>query len=269
MTSQEFAGYAITRRLAAGGMTYLYLGVNRQQERVVIRRMRPEFLRDRRLRTSFINGGEILARLDHANVVRLIEAGIHHDEPYQVLEYIESHPLRDLVAQRHPLLRQNPLSMMRQIAAGLSYIHLAGFLHLDLKPDNILMRADGLAVIVDFDLALPRKHLPIKLSPLPGTFAYLPPETIGKGLVDDQTDIYAFGVTCYEMLTGHKPFEGVTPEDSRRMQLDPTAHPRKLRLHNVTVPPAMENLIFKCLAHPTIARYPSMSLVLRDLEAMI
>ena len=250
-------------------MTYLYLGVNRQQERVVIRRMKPEFLRDKRLRTSFIQGGEILARIDHANVVRLIETGTHQDEPYQVLEYIESHPLRDLVAQRNPLLRQNPLSMLRQLAAGLACVHLSGFLHLDFKPDNVLIRADGLAVIVDFDLALPRKNLPVKLSPLPGTFAYLPPETLQKGLVDDQTDIYAFGVTCYELLTGHKPFEGVTPDDSRRMQLDPQAQPRKLRLHNVVVPPAMENLVFKCLARPTAARYPSMSLVLRDLEAMI
>lgn len=269
MTGQEFAGYAVTRRLAAGGMTYLFLGVNRNQERVVIRRIRPEFLRDRRIRASFVQGGEVLAKLDHANVVRLIQSGVHQDEPFQILEYIESRTLRELIGQHHALLHQNSLSMLRQMAAGLSYIHLAGFLHLDFKPDNVLVRQDGLVVIVDFDLALPRKNLPVKLSPLPGTFAYLPPETIQKSTVDDQTDIYSFGVTSYELLTGHKPFEGVTPEDSKRMQLDPHVQPRKLRLHNVVVPPAMETLIFKCLAHPTFARYPSMSLVLRDLEAMI
>lgn len=269
MTGQDFAGYAITRRLAAGGMTYLYLGVNAQHERVVIRRMKPEFLKDRRIRASFTHGGDILAHLDHPNVVRLITTGTHQDEPFQVLEYIESHTLRDLIGLKHPLLKQNPLTMMRQMAAGLGYVHVAGFLHLDYKPENILVRSDGLVVLVDFDLAQPRKNLPLRLTPMPGTFSYLPPETHQKSTVDDQTDIYAFGVTCYELLTGHKPFEGVTPDDSKRMQLDPAVQPRKLRLHNVVVPPAMENLIFKCLAHPTFARYPSMSLVLRDLEALI
>ena len=269
MTGQEFAGYAITRRLAAGGMTYLYVGVDHAQQRVVIRRLKPEFLRDKRIRGSFMHGAEILAKLHHPNVVRLLKASVHLDEPYQVLEYVESRTLRELVARRDPLLMQNTLSLMRQMAAALSYVHLNGYLHLDFKPENLIVRNDGLVVLIDFDLALDRKPKPTKINPLPGTFAYLPPETLTKNLVDDQTDIYSFGITCYEMLTGHKPYEGVTLEDSRRMQLDPNVQPKRLKLHAVNVTPAMEQLILKCLAHQTVARYPSMSLVFRDLETMI
>lgn len=269
MTGQEFAGYSITRRLASGGMTYLFVGVDAMQNRVVIRRLKPEYVRDRRTRTNFLHGAEVLAKLHHPNVVRLIKAGTYQDEPYTVVEYVEARNLRELILRKDPLVYQNILTIMRQMAAALSFVHLSGYLHLDFKPENLIVRNDGLVILIDFDLALERKPKPIKLSPLPGTFAYLPPETLTRSLVDDQTDIYAFGVTCYEMLTGHKPYEGVTLDDARRAQTDPNARPMRLRFHNVNVPPAMENLVFKCLAYRQEDRYPSISLVMRDLETMV
>jgi serine/threonine protein kinase len=269
MTGQEFAGYAITRRLAAGGMTSLFVGVDASQNRFVIRRLKPEHLRDRRIRAGFMHGAEVLAKLHHPNIVRLVQSGTFQDEPYMVLEYVESRNMRELISRKDPLLMENVLSMMRQMSAALSCVHLSGFLHLDFKPENLIVRSDGLVVLVDFDLAIERKPKPVKMSPLPGTFSYLPPETLAKNLVDDQTDIYSFGVTCYEMITGHKPFEGVTPEDAKRAQLDPNIHPRRLRYYQVNVAPALETLIFKCLAHRQIERYPSMSLVMRDLETMV
>ena len=269
MTGQEFAGFAITRRLAAGGMTYLYVGVDQNQNRYVIRRLRPEFIRDRRIRASFMHAAEVLAKLHHPNVVRLVQAGNQGDEPYMVLEYVDSRSLRDLIQRKDPLLSSNVLSIMRQMAASLTYVHMSGFLHLDFKPENLIVRNDGLVVLVDFDLAIERKPKPVKISPLPGTFAYLPPETLTRNLVDDQTDIYSFGVTCYEMLCGHKPFEGISADEAKREQLDPNAHIRRLKYYQVSVAPALETLIFKCLAHRQTDRYPSMSLVMRDLETMV
>lgn len=266
---QEFAGYSITRRLASGGMTYLYVGVDQQQNRVVIRRLKSDYLRDKRIRTSFLQGARVLSQLQHPNVVRFIKAGTFQDEPYTVVEYVEARNLRELILRKDPLLYQNTLTIMRQMAAAISYVHAAGFLHLDIKPENFIVRNDGLLILIDFDLAMERKPKPIKLSPLPGTFAYLPPETLQKSVVDDQTDIYAFGVTCYEMLTAHKPFEGVTIDDARRAQLDPNGRPTHFRFHNVNLPPIIENLVFKCLAYPKADRYPSMSLVMRDLETSL
>ncbi|MCS6771215.1 MAG: serine/threonine protein kinase [Kiritimatiellae bacterium] len=266
---QEFAGFAITRRLAAGGMTYLYVAVDSQQNRVVIRRLKPDYLRDKRIRNSFLHGAEILGHLHHPNVIRLIKAGIYQDEPFMALEYIESRNLRDLILRKDPLIYQNTLTILRQMASAIAYVHLSGFLHLDIKPENFIVRNDALVVLIDFDLATERKPKPVKISPLPGTFAYLPPETLLKNLVDEQTDIYAFGVTAYEMFTGHKPFEGVTLEDAKKNQLDPNGKPTRFRFHNVNLPAPMENLIYKCLAYRQSDRYPSMSLVLRDLETMV
>lgn len=269
MSGQDFAGYAITRRLANGGITQLCVGVDDAQHRYVIRRLRPEHATDRRMRAAFQHGGEILAKLSHPNIVKLVRSGIFQDQPYMVIEYVDGPSMRELILHRSALLHLNPVSMMREMAAALSYVHVAGFWHLDFKPENLVVEADGWVVLVDFDLALERKPKPVKVSPLPGTFAYLPPEAHAKGLVDDQTDIYAFGVTCYEMLTAHKPFESITLDEGRRLQLDPHARPKPLRAFDVHIAPGIERLIFKCLAHHQSDRYPSMSLVQRDLETMV
>lgn len=269
MIGQEFAGYTLTRRLANGGMTHLYVAVDRQQQRVVIRRLRPDFLKDKRIRQGFMHGAEILSKINHPNIVRLVKAGLFHDEPFMVVEYVESRNMKDLIQIKSRLLSDNVLSMFRQMAAALNHVHACGFWHLDFKPENLIVREDGLVVLVDFDLAMARSAKPVKLSPLPGTPAYLPPETLARNLVDDQTDIFSFGVSCYELLTGRKPFEGVTPEDARRSQIDPNIRPTRLGLHNVRVPAAMEALIFKCLAKRQEERYPSMSLIARDLETMV
>jgi serine/threonine protein kinase len=132
------------------------------------------------------------------------------------------------------------------------------------------VRNDGLLILIDFDLAMERKPKPVKVSPLPGTFAYLPPETLSRSLVDDQTDIYSFGVTCYELLTGHKPFEGVTLEDSQaRRRWTRTGRPPASNSTMFRSPWPWRSLIFKCLAYRQEDRYPSMSLVMRDLETMV
>ncbi|HMP88994.1 MAG TPA: serine/threonine-protein kinase [Kiritimatiellia bacterium] len=269
MIGQDFAGYTITRKLTNGGMTQLYVAVDRSQHRVVLRRLKPDYVRDRRIRNSFLHGAEILNKIHHPNVVRLIKAGLFQDEPFMALEYVEAKNLRDLILNKSPLLYQNVLTMFRQMAAAINYVHQMGFWHLDFKPENLIVRDDGLIILVDFDLALERKPKPVKLSPLPGTFAYLPPESLTKSLVDDQTDIFSFGVTSYEILTGRKPFEGVTPDDAKRNQVDPNIRPMRLSLHNVRVPIQLETLIFKCLAKRQEERYPSTSLIVRDLETMV
>lgn len=269
MLDNELTGYTISRRLADGGMTTLSVGVNTAQERVVIRRIRPEFVSNLRVRGGFERGAAILARLNHPNVVRLIKSGVRAHPPYMVIEYVDGESMRGHLLHRSALLKLNPLSIMRQMAAGLNYVHSAGFLHLDFKPDNLVLQNDGRVVIVDFDLAMDRKPKPVRIHPLPGTFAYLPPETLNAELVDERTDIYAFGVTCYELFTGHKPFEGLTPDESKRLQLDPSQKPKSFHNHNVSVPARIERLIFKCLAHQHDDRYPSMSLVQRDIETLV
>jgi len=269
MIGQEFAGYTITRRLASGGMTHLYVGIDAQQNRAVIRRLKPDYIRNKRIRKSFLHGAEVLSTLHHPNIIRLIKAGTYKNEPYMATEYLESRNIKDLIFSKSPLLYQNLLTMFRQIAAALNHVHMKGYWHLDIKPENFIVRQDGLVVLVDFDLAIRRKSKPIKLSPMPGTFAYMPPESLRKNLVDDQTDIFSFGVTCYEILTGHKPFQGVTLDDAKKNQVDPNVQPTRISMNKINISPQLEALIFKCLAKRKDERYPSISLVVRDLETII
>ncbi len=269
MSTQEFAGYAITRNLPGGGLTRLYVALDAQQTRVVIRHLTPDSARSWRIRKSFLRSAEIMQKLNHPNIVRFIRIGRQGKVPFMVLEYVESRTLRDLILNKDPLLANNVLSLMRQMAHGLAYIHSQKFLHLDFKPENILVRPDGSVVIIDFDLAIRSKRWTKKISQMPGTPSYIAPETLTRRIVDERSDIYSFGVCCYEMLSYHKPFEGDKIEQVRTNQVDPKVPPTRLKQHTPNVPVALEALVLKCLAKNPDDRYPDMALVIRDLEALI
>jgi eukaryotic-like serine/threonine-protein kinase len=270
--NQEFAGYAITRTLTGGGMTKLYVAIDAQQERFVIRVLDAVTAKDRRARKRFFRGGEVLARLHspkpHPNVVPFVKAGYEGKTPYMVLEYVESRTLRDLLLYREPLLTDNVMIFIRQLANVIQYVHACGYLHLDVKPENLLVRPDGRLVLIDFDLALPRKRFFKKLAVVSGTTAYVPPETLVNRIADDRADIYAFGICCYEMLTFHKPYEGEKIEQVRAAQIDPKTPPTPIRQYNPSVPAGVANLVMKCIAKKPEDRYPDMVLVLRDLNRL-
>ena len=268
--NQEFAGYSITRSMSGGGLTKLYVAIDAQQVRYVIRVLDAVQARDRKNRNRFFHGGEVIARLNspqpHPNIVPFIKAGYEGKTPFMVLEYIESRTLRDLILFREPLLTDNVMIFIRQLANVIQYVHAKGFLHLDIKPENILIRPDGRLVLIDFDLALPRKRFFKKLATVSGTTAYVPPETLLNRTADDRADIYAFGICCYEMLTFHKPYEGEKIEQVRAAQIDPKTPPMPIRQYNPNVPVALANLVMKCIAKNPADRYPDMVLVLRDLN---
>ncbi len=268
--NQEFAGYSITRSITGGGLTKLYVAIDAQQTRYVIRVLDAVSAKDRHARNRFFHGGEVIARLNspqqHPNIVPFIKAGYEGKTPYMVLQYVESRTLRDLILYREPLLTENVMVFIRQLANVIQFVHSRGFLHLDIKPENILIRPDGVLVLIDFDLALPRKRFFKKLSTVSGTTAYVPPETLLNRTADDRADIYAFGICCYEMLTFHKPYEGEKIDQVRAAQIDPKTPPMNIRQYNPHVPAALANLVMKCIAKNPEDRYPDMVLVLRDLN---
>lgn len=250
-------------------MTRLYVALDTQQNRVVIRHLTEESARRWRNRRQFYRTAEIMQKLQHPNIIRFIRVGRQNRLPFMVLEYVESRTLRDLILYRDPLLTQNVLKLMRQMCAALYYIHSHNFIHLDFKPENILVRPDGHLLVIDFDLAQKRKNHPVRIRQLPGTPSYIAPETLTRHVVDERADIYSLGVAFYEMLTFHKPFEGDKLDQVRMAQVDPNVPPTKPKQYNPNVPVALESLVMKCIAKNPADRYPSMSLVIRDLEAII
>ena len=250
-------------------MTDLYVARDSNQQRVVIRTPKEEYARNRSFMKSFAENARILGHLDHPNIVRCREVGRANNRPYAVLDYAEARTVRQLIITRSPFLSDNALSLIRQVAAAMHGIHHQGFLHLDIKPENLLVQDDGHVLLIDFDLARPRKSRPFKVRNLPGTPAYLPPEAIRLRLLDERVDIYSFGVTAYEMITFHKPYEAKTTEGGTRSPARLDDQPIPMRRFNPKAPEALEKVISKCLAKNPDSRYPATSLIIKDLEAIL
>jgi serine/threonine-protein kinase len=138
-------------------------------------------------------------------------------------------------------------------------------MHLDFKPENVLVTRNGNVRLIDFDLAQPIPEKPTKLSKNPGTPGYMAPEQLRREGVDSRADVFAYGVAAYELLTNQKPFPGDSPGEILAAQLSDDG-PISPREHNPDIPPAMEKVILKCLARDPDRRYPFMSVLLNDLQ---
>jgi eukaryotic-like serine/threonine-protein kinase len=160
---------------------------------------------------------------------------------------------------------ENVAQILIDMAGGLEHVHESGFMHLDFKPENVLVTRNGNVRLIDFDLAQPIPEKPVKLSKNPGTPGYMSPEQLKRGSVDPRADIFAFGVSAYELVTNRKPFPGETPEEILAAQMD-NSTPVPVREHNPEIPAALEKVILKCLAREPDRRYPFMSVLSRDLQ---
>ena len=141
-------------------------------------------------------------------------------------------------------------------------------MHLDFKPENVLVTRNASVRLVDFDLARPIPKSPKKLDKNPGTPAYMAPEQLQRAPVDHRADIFAFGVSTYELLTNYKPFSGETPSEILASQTDRTRFvpPRQ---YNPDIPPPLEQLIVRCLMQEPDYRYPLMSMLVRELKSAL
>jgi serine/threonine-protein kinase len=218
----------------------------------------------------FLRGCEVLAQIHHhEHVIGYIEHGKVEGDLYLLMEYVEGSNLKLLQARSDPLLAENIANILIDMADALEHVHESGFMHLDFKPENVLLTRNGSLRLVDFDLAQPRPDKPKRLSDNPGTPAYMAPEQLRHKPLDHRVDIFAFGVSAYELLTSRKPFPGDTPKEILLKQLDRTLEfidPREL---NPDIPAALEKVILKCLERDPDKRYPYMSVLARDLQSAL
>ena len=182
-------------------------------------------------------------------------------------DFVAGPNLKLLMGKGDDVLAENVAQIVLDMAMGLEQVHESGFIHLDFKPENIIVTPSANVRLIDFDLAQPKPEEPKKMSGNPGTPAYMAPEHLQHQALDQRADIFAFGVTAYEVLTGAKPFPGETPDEILRKQVnDELIVPRDL---NPDIPLALEKIILKCLQRDMATRYPYMSVVVRDLEAVL
>lgn len=266
----QFGPYRLHELIARGGMAEIWLATDAQGQSFALRMMTRNSLFAFGARKQFVRGCEILKQIhDHSHVIGYIEHGKINGTLYLLMEYVEASNLRQLIGRRDPTLGEFLGNILIDMAVGLDHIHSSGFVHLDFKPENVLMTRNGDVRIVDFDLAQPSGDKPRKMTKHSGTPAYMSPEQLLDDPLDHRADIFSFGATSYELLTFRPAFDGNTPQEVLKKQLDHDHPIPPLRDYNEDIPSAVEKIILKCLERDPEKRYPFTSVLVRDLQAAL
>ena len=269
ITEQKFDRFHLRELLNRGGMSEIWLVVDGRGKPYALRTLKRELRFSFTARRRFLRGCEILEQLaDKDHIVGYVEHGRAEGTCYLLMDYVEAENLKELYARQDAVLTENVAQILIDAATGLSHVHEAGYMHLDFKPENILVTRNGAVRLIDFDTALPLPEKPIKLSKNPGTPGYMAPEQLKREPLDGRADIFAFGVAAYELLTNQKPFPGETPAEILAAQMSP-AGPTPLRQLNPDVPAALEKVVMKCLERDPDRRYPFCGIMLRELQGAL
>ncbi|MCZ9354487.1 Stk1 family PASTA domain-containing Ser/Thr kinase [Streptomyces mutabilis] len=204
--------YRVEARIAVGGMATVYRAVDTRLDRVLaLKVMHPTLAADATFVERFIREAKSVARLDHPNVVQVYDQGAEGAYVYLAMEYIAGCTLRDVLRERGALRPRAALDILEPVLAALGAAHRAGFVHRDMKPENVLIGDDGRVKVADFGLVRAVDTVTNTTGAVLGTVSYLAPEQIEQGAADPRVDVYACGVVLYEMLSGGKPHEGDSP----------------------------------------------------------
>ncbi|MER6347740.1 Stk1 family PASTA domain-containing Ser/Thr kinase [Streptomyces sp. NPDC001595] len=204
--------YRVEARIAVGGMATVYRAVDTRLDRVLaLKVMHPTLAADASFVDRFIREAKSVARLAHPNVVQVFDQGTDGSYVYLAMEYVAGCTLRDVLRERGALQPRAALDILEPVLAALGAAHRAGFVHRDMKPENVLIGDDGRVKVADFGLVRSVDTVTSTTGAVLGTVSYLAPEQIEHGTADPRVDVYACGVVLYEMLTGGKPHAGDTP----------------------------------------------------------
>ncbi|MEU8530870.1 Stk1 family PASTA domain-containing Ser/Thr kinase [Streptomyces sp. NPDC048629] len=204
--------YRVDARIAVGGMATVYRAMDTRLDRVLaLKVMHPDLATDASFVERFIREAKSVARLSHPNVVGVFDQGADGAYVYLAMEYVAGCTLRDVLRERGALQPRAALDVLEPVLAALGAAHRAGFVHRDMKPENVLIGDDGRVKVADFGLVRAVGSTTNTTDTVLGTVSYLAPEQIEHGTADTRADVYACGVVLYEMLTGGKPHTGDTP----------------------------------------------------------
>jgi hypothetical protein len=264
--------YQIQRELGAGGMATVYLAQDLRHHRAVaVKVLRPE-LAQTLGPERFLREIEIAAQLHHPHILPLYDSGEADGFLFYVMPYEEGRSLRDRLTREGELPIPEAVRVLRDVVDALAHAHQHGVVHRDIKPENILLSGHH-ALVTDFGVAKAvseatgRHHLTTTGVAL-GTPAYMAPEQAAADPhLDARADIYAVGVVAYELLTGHPPFLGPTPQEVLVSHMMETPEP--VTVYRPAIPPALAAVVMKCLEKSRADRWQSANELLPQLEAML
>ncbi|AJF69650.1 serine/threonine protein kinase [Streptomyces vietnamensis] len=261
--------YRVDARIAVGGMATVYRAVDTRLDRVLaLKVMHPDLATDAAFVERFIREAKSVARLAHPNVVGVFDQGAEGAYVYLAMEYVAGCTLRDVLRERGALSPRAALDILEPVLAALGAAHRAGFVHRDMKPENVLIGDDGRVKVADFGLVRAVGSATATTGAVLGTVSYLAPEQIEHGTADTRADVYACGVVLYEMLTGGKPHSGDTPAQVLYQHLN-----TDVPVPSATVPglaPELDDLVAAATArNPELRPYDAVALLalLREARA--
>ena len=213
-TTEETVGpYILGRCLGKGGFGSVFEGRHQETgQRAAIKILHGTKELEPEVQRRFVREVALLKKLDHENIVRVYEAGLHEGSIYCAMELVECGTLKDVLVSRYRLTWREAAEVAAQVCRALAHAHERGCVHRDLKPANLYLSEDGLVKLGDLGLArdLNDSRLTMEGQTV-GTWRYMPPEQIrGKDQIDGRLDIYALGCIVFEMVAGHVPFDGPT-----------------------------------------------------------
>lgn len=266
---EVYGGYSLLELVSQGRLSNLYRGESVETGEVVAVKVLTDYgcrvarKLQRKLKKDW--EGERALKLRHANVVHTITCGRHRARYYIVMEFLGGGNLLSLLRSHSPMVEGRRIEIMRQAAAGLEHVHRCGVIHRDVCPRNIMLADDGTAKLIDFGVAANRGDRIRDVGQRTGTPAYMAPELVRENRFDDLTDLYAFGVSLYEVATGGRPIR-FTDEDPQAIGtaiLNATIRPpRALR---PSMSSRLERIILRAMDRRRHVRYPSMTRLLEDL----
>jgi eukaryotic-like serine/threonine-protein kinase len=265
-----FGRFYLQELINSGGMADIWLATDDRHKPFALRRMHARFRFDFFARRRFVRGCEILAKLsDFPGIIGYYEHGKIEGQLYCLMEYIEAANLKELYARHDPVLLENVAQILIDTGEALEHMHDNGFMHLDFKPENVLVSRNASVRLVDFDLAQPILEVPKKMTGKnPGTPAYMAPEQLLGQPISNRVDIFSFGVAAYELLTNQKPFPADTPGEILKKQLN-RAEFVEPRQYNPDLPLDLEKVILRCLEADPERRYPFVGVMVRELKAAL
>ena len=273
LVGQVIGEYRLTRKLGAGGMAEVYLGVHEEVgQQVATKVLNPGLARDPVVRERFIQEARIQIELRHPGIVRVLTVNTRGEHLALMMEYVEGRTLADIIGVEVgpvPIHQAQPL--IEQVLSAMAHAHHQGVIHRDIKPSNILVSHDDVVKVMDFGIAkVVRATRLTRTGATLGTAVYMAPEQIqGSRDADERSDIYSLGVTFYEMLAGRPPFDGEGPGDSDfQVKL---AHvneaPPDPRQFYPDIPQAIVDVLMRALAKDPVARYQTVAAFQQGIKA--
>lgn len=263
--------YQLQGPVGRGGMATIYRGHDKRMDRIVaIKVLRDVYSTDPKFVTRFQREAKSASALQHPNIVQVYDYGQSEGNYFIVMELIDGPDLRRYLRSRGVLDIDRAIIIAHDISLGLGAAHRRGIVHRDVKPQNILVSRDGSIKLTDFGIASVYKDINAERLTTTGmtlgTVQYYAPEQAQGEIVSPAADVYALGIVIYEMLTGRPPFDGDSPVAVAMQHIqEPPVPPRQL---NPNIPPALEDIILRCLEKAPEKRFPDGSSLARALEGL-